>query len=931
MAEDPNAPLRNDIRELGEMLGQVLKDQAGQALFDQVEQVRQLAKEGRDGDRSRFDQLVRQLSALPSKDALQLARAFAHFLTLANIAEQHHRIRRRRSYRVDINSSPQTGSIQETFQRLLAGGVTPDALYDAVCKLEVELVLTAHPTEIIRRALLQKYHAMDETLSKLDRPDLTVIQKRDAATELAREITAYWHTDELRRKKPSPREEAWGGLLVFEQTLWDAVPRMMRELDNNLQEYCGKELPASVAPLRFGSWMGGDRDGNPNVTPDVTRDVSLLSRWIAADLYAREVDALIREISLATCSPALREHVGEAAEPYRTVLREVEARLTATKQVIEAHLHPEKGDISSEAQRQLQTLRAEGAQREASARGDAHPLVMGGKAGKDGHGAPMPYWRVEDIREPLALCYQSLKDTGVGLLADGRMRDVLRRLDYFGLSLVKLDIRQEADKHSQTLDAITRHLGHGSYLEWDEAKRQAFLVAELQQNRPLIPLPIAQGRGEIFKALPDVVKDVLGTFRMLAELPSDSLGAYVISMAYTPSDIMAVLLLQRELGVEPPLRVVPLFETSKALAGAGSTLDELLSLPVYTDGLDGQQEVMIGYSDSSKEAGRLASAWALYTAQEEVVAACRKRDIQPVLFHGRGGTVGRGGGPTHQAILSQPPGSVQGVLRVTEQGEMIQAKYGLPGLALRNLELYLSATLEATLISPAPPRPEWRERMTALAERARESYQAFLAQDDFPAYFRLVTPEQELGLLNVGSRPSRRGNSGGLETLRAIPWVFAWTQVRLMLPSWLGVGEALNEAIEEGRQEELATLYKEWPLFRSVLDLVQMVLAKADGDIFARYNTVLVPPDMQERGVVLLKRLEATRKAILAITGRNELLEENPVLHRSIKVRNPYVDPLNLLQVELLRRLRGGDEEPATLAALLVTINGVAAGMRNTG
>jgi phosphoenolpyruvate carboxylase len=369
----------------------------------------------------------------------------------------------------------------------------------------------------------------------------------------------------------------------------------------------------------------------------------------------------------------------------------------------------------------------------------------------------------------------------------------------------------------------------------------------------------------------------------------------------------------------------------EALGNAGTTLRELLGLPWYRRRDSGQQEVMIGYSDSTKEAGRLASAWALYRAQEEVVAACRAFGVQPVLFHGRGGTVGRGGGPTHQAILSQPPGSVDGRLRVTEQGEMIQAKYGTPGIARRTLELYLTATLEATLLPVRAPEPAWRTRMEALAARAMESYRRFVSQAGFTTYFRSVTPEPELSLLNIGSRPARRRADGGLESLRAIPWVFAWTQVRMMLPAWLGADEALTEALEAGGEAELAALYQEWPFFRSTVDLMEMVLAKSDGGIFRRYNEVLVPPELRPLGRELGARLAATIATVRRITGHRELLQENRVLQRSIRVRNPYVDPLNVLQVELLRRLRNGDATATTRNALLVAINGIAAGMRNTG
>lgn len=882
---DAHTPLRRDVREIGAMLGDVIREQVSGDLFAAVEEVRKMSKQARSLDSKGLDALAARLSALPSADSVPLARAFSHFLTLANIAEQHHRVRRRKTYHQDPKAPPQAGSIREAFARLIEKGVSPETLYTTVCEMEVELVLTAHPTEITRRALLQKYHSIDSYLTDRDRTDLSPREKTGLDEGLFREISAFWHTDEIRRRKPTPREEAWSGLLIFEQTLWAAVPGFLRELDHALREFTGHPLPLHSAPIKFGSWMGGDRDGNPFVTPEVTVEACLLSRWIAVDLYSREMDDLIRDLSISGCSPELRAEAGDDPEPYRVILRDLEKKLKAVKKGIEKQLeNPMAGD------------------------GDG-----------DGN-ATDNLQSAEDLFAPLELLYRSLQETGVGILAEGRLLDNIRRLACFGVSLVRLDIRQESARHTEALDAITTQLGRGSYLDWDEPTRQQFLLEELASNRPLIP------RG--FSPSKDVA-DVLDTFSVLSKIPHELLGGYVISMASVPSDILAVELLQKELGITHPLRVVPLFETSAALEGATETLEQLLSVPWYKDRLKGRQEVMIGYSDSAKELGRLASAWALYKAQEDVVQVCRKHGVKPLLFHGRGGTVGRGGGPTHQAILSQPPGSVDGSLRVTEQGEMIQAKFGTEGLAVRTLELYLSATLEATLMPGDPPKEEWRGLMDTLSSKATKNYKGFLEQKDFMEYFRRVTPEADFTQLNVGSRPSKRRKGGGLETLRAIPWIFGWTQVRLMLPSWLGTGEALAEMEQEGHS--LETLYQQWPFFSSTLDLIEMVLAKADPRIFSRYNQTLVPENLKGMGDELLKRFKHTREKVLEMTGHEEPLETNPVLFRSIQLRNPYVDPLNLFQIELLRRLMAGDPDPSTLTALLITINGIAAGMRNTG
>jgi phosphoenolpyruvate carboxylase len=632
--------------------------------------------------------------------------------------------------------------------------------------------------------------------------------------------------------------------------------------------------------VRFGSWIGGDRDGNPAVTSEVTATVVLLARWQAASLYLREIEALRLELSMSDGSAELMARAGGAPEPYREVLRPVRDRLAATLRDIEDRL---------------------------DRRAALEPCVFVSSA---------------ELAEPLALCRRSLEQTGNGLLGRGRLLDLQRRVAAFGATLVRLDLRQEASRHTAALAALTRHLGRGDYAAWSEADRQRFLLGALE-SLPALPDAVANA--------PEVA-EVFATFRVAAALPPESLGAYIISMTERPSDVLAVELLQSIARAPRPQRVVPLFETMTALDSAGTILADLLAIPWYRTRTGGSQEVMVGYSDSAKDGGRLGASWALYKAQESLVAACQRAGVELTLFHGRGGSVGRGGGPTYLAIQSQAPGSVALRLRVTEQGEMVQAKFGLPGLALRTLELYTTATLDASLAPPAPPRAEWRTRMDALAATARDAYRGIVYDTPgFVEYFQTATPVGELGDLTIASRPARRRTGGGIDTLRAIPWVFAWTQTRLMLPSWLGVGEALEAAQNQGAAAELSAMYEGWPFFRSTLDLIEMVLAKADGRIAAHYEAVLVPSTLHELGHDLRHRLPATSSTVLSVAGRKELLDDNPVLRRSIDVRNPYVDPINLVQVELLRRLRqsGGDERIRN--AFLATVNGVAAGMRNTG
>jgi phosphoenolpyruvate carboxylase len=876
MNADRLAPLRDDVRTLGEMLGHVLRATEGDDFFETVEQVRLLSKRGSD-----FDTLSEILLGTSIERAERLARSFSHFLNLSNIAEQHHRIRRRRAYQRE-SRAPQPGSFEDTFSKLLESGVEAERLREVVCDLDIELVLTAHPTEILRRTFLQRNNRIASLLSRRDHSDLTFPERQEIESALRREIQAQWETEEVRRERPSPMYEAHGGLLIFEQSLWNAIPRLLRALDQTLRSATGAGLPLDSSPIRFGSWMGGDRDGNPNVTSEVTWRTCLRARWIAADLYLREIRLLREELSLSSCSRELREMAGDAPEPYRVVLHELEDRLVAATRDIEGLLET-----------------------------------------KEIRNAKNAYLSTDELWGPLELCRRSLVETGNGIVGEGRLEDLLRRLATFGTTLVRLDIRQESSVHASLFDELTRELGIGSWAEWSEEQRLEFLEGELSGKRPLIPAGFGSS---------ELSQETLETFRLIAKLPPSSLGAYVISMANRPSDVLAVELLQKEAGVAHPLRVVPLLETVDDLRNAGDLVGRLLRSRWYRSRIGNRLEVMIGYSDSAKDGGRMAANWELYKAQEVLVEICRREGVRLTLFHGRGGTVGRGGGPTYHAIRSQPPGSVEGSLRVTEQGEMIQAKFGLEEIALRSLELYITACCEATIRPVDPPRKPWRETMEKLGEISRSAYRNMVYETpEFIPYFRAATPEPELGVLNIGSRPSRRRSGGGVETLRAIPWVFAWTQTRLMLPAWLGAGEALSELVGAGELGKLKEMYAEWPFFRSTIDLIEMVLAKSAPHIAAEYDRRLVPSELREIGEQLHRQLGRTEEVLLSVSGHRQLLEDNQVLRRSIDVRNPYVDPINLVQIEILRRLRENPDDERLRDAFFVTANGIAAGMRNTG
>ncbi|MGA6096547.1 phosphoenolpyruvate carboxylase [Stutzerimonas marianensis] len=874
-----DARLRENVHLLGELLGNTIREQHGEAFFDKIERIRKGAKGARRGSADGARLLQETLDGLADDELLPMTRAFNQFLNLANIAEQHHRVRRRRPGELAPFESGVLGGLLE---RLKAEGFGQDSIARQVGRLDIELVLTAHPTEVSRRTLIQKYDAIAEQLAARDHTDLSATEQAEIELRLQRLIAEVWHTEEIRRSRPTPVEEARWGFAVIENSLWQALPNVLRHTDLALRRSTGLHLPLDAAPIRFASWMGGDRDGNPNVTAAVTREVLLLARGVAADLFLRDLDGLIAALSMQAATDELIAQSGASAEPYRALLKRLRDRLQITR------------DWARQAVRQ---------------------------------DLPAPSDVLEhnrELREPLELCYRSLHACGMGVIADGALLDTLRRAAAFGLFLARLDIRQDSTRHASALAEITDYLGLGHYDQWDEPQRLDFLQRELNNRRPLLP-PDFQPSAE--------TAEVLATCRVAARAPGAALGSYVISMARGASDVLAVQLLLKEAGLQRPMRVVPLFETLDDLNNAGPTIECLLELPGYRQRLHGPQEVMIGYSDSAKDAGTTAAAWAQYRAQERLVEICRAHEVELLLFHGRGGTVGRGGGPAHAAILSQPPGSVAGRFRTTEQGEMIRFKFGLPDIAEQNLNLYLAAVLEATLLPPPMPEPDWRETMDRLAADGVKAYRGVVRDHpQFVEYFRQATPEQELGRLPLGSRPAKR-REGGVESLRAIPWIFAWTQTRLMLPAWLGWELALQQALARGEGDRLQVMRERWPFFMTRIDMLEMVLAKADADIARRYDERLVSQPLQPLGVDLRDRLSQAVEAVLGLTGQSQLLAHSPDTLEAFSLRNTYLDPLHLMQTELLARSRQ-QQDPAESPleqALLVSVAGIAAGLRNTG
>ncbi|MFV1872574.1 MAG: phosphoenolpyruvate carboxylase [Oleiphilus sp.] len=887
--------LRENVRLLGELLGQNIKEHLGQDFLDKVEKIRATAKLDREelsGDAS--PELVKILQDLGDDEVFFVARAFNQFLNLANIAEQYHNVRR---HRTDQESGLET--FDQLLDRLKDSGSSKQDLASLLEDLSIEFVLTAHPTEVTRRTLIMKYDAMSECLAQKDRQDLTDYERKNILERLNRLVCEAWHSDEIRQDRPSAVDEAKWGFAVVENSLWQALPAFLRDFDVALKDKFGHSLPPDFSPMKFTSWMGGDRDGNPNVTASLTREVLSLSRWMAADLYLRDVRELMNELSMWDASDELVQAAADFRddfsrnrdEPYRLILANLRKRLQTT---LEWSAKQAKGELAEP--------------------GDA-------------------LLRNEELIAPLMMCYRSLSEKGMHSVANGLLLDTLRRASCFGLQLLKLDIRQDSERHLNVMSELTQYLGLGDFAAWSEAEKQAFLIKELQSKRPLIPN---------HWSCSDEVAEVIATCKVVAAQPAEALGSYVISMASLPSDVLTVILLLKEAGISHNMGVVPLFETLNDLSGASKAIDALLSIPWYLDYCQNAQQVMIGYSDSAKDAGQMAAAWAQYQAQEALVSIAEKHGVKLTLFHGRGGTVGRGGGPANRAILSQPPGSVAGSFRITEQGEMIRFKFGMPSVAKQSLKLYLNAVLEASLLPPPVPKPSWRELMNDMTATSLKSYRQIVRENpDFVSYFRAVTPEQELGKLALGSRPARRKATGGVESLRAIPWIFAWTQIRLMLPAWLGSDEALAHILNSDKADILEEMFAEWPFFNTHIDMLEMVVAKGDARIARYYDQLLVPENLKPLGHTLRHRFLDMIERVNEVKKQPQLQMATPQLRGSLNVRNPYTDPLHYLQAELLRRDRQSEDTPDTAdqdgrknrveMALKVTMAGIAAGIRNTG
>jgi len=897
-----------------------------------------------------FESLESYLTKLSPEESIMVASVFSNMLNLHNLSEDVLTSQQELAERVG-EISRTTRSTDETFHKLVKMGVSPEDIYKALCNQKVELVLTAHPTQALRRSQLKKNSAIRNSLTVLHDVKLSKHDKTECLETIQGNIEAMFRTDELSRKKPWPQDEMRHGLSYFQESIFHGAPRFLRRLDTALASIGQPALPLDRSVFQFGSWMGGDRDGNPFVTAECTREVVLLARTAATDLYFQQVERLMFDLSMWRCNSEVQAYVEKKMEERANVFSE---EIIAFERKRRNYSDFWRNVSSSEPYRMvLEDIR----DRLHDTREALHTCFTNNDNVTDFLVSRNAYIEEDQILQPLLMLHRSLCDTGDSSVANSRLKDLIRQINTFGLGMVKLDIRQESERHADAMDAITSYLNLGSYKEWTEDKKIEFLVSELQNKRPLLP------RCPQFS---HEVNEVISTFKIIAELPRSSLGNYVISMATSASDVLSVVLLQKECGVQDLLHVAPLFEKLGDLQGAPATLRKLFTCEWYLKHINKSQECMLGYSDSGKDAGRLAAAFALYKAQEDLTEVANEFGVALTFFHGRGGTVGRGGGPLHLAIRSQPAGTINGKLRVTIQGEIIEHSFADPTICFRTMDLYTSATLEHSLNPPPVAKQEWRDIMEELSVVSCNTFREVVYKDPrFIPYFKTATPEMEIGRMNIGSRPTKRKANAGLESLRAIPWVFAWTQTRFGLPVWLGIGTALSKAIADGKVDMLKDMYQNWPFFEVTLDLVEMVLAKLDPDIAEYYESMLVTDDkIKGLGRELRALFGEVEKNILTVAGHADLLKsaKTSILEERISLRAPYITPLNMLQVLRLKDLReydpnkpehaeysprdremmkllqlgsGDKKRPLYLVAIedavTITMKGIAAGMQNTG
>ena len=883
----PTKLLREDIRYLGNILGEVIKEQEGIKFFNLVEKVRKLSKANKINlkNKNSFKKLVKTVRNSNPIDTLRLTRAFTHLINFINLAESIDTSRNLDEYETKRKNLKYNIFIEEIFEKLFKNKkISNNKIYNLAKNLDIGIVLTAHPTEVKRRTLIQKYHKIIEILEQRDLYKSHPSKLTQLNKQLHDEFTIIWNTDDLKRTKPSPFDEARWGLAIIEDSLWDTIPKVYRRLNSIFLKNMNRGLPKNFNPIQFGSWMGGDRDGNPNVTAKVTKEVILLSRWEAAKLYEKSLTKIIRSYSMKKCSKKISSKVGKTFEPYRVFLRPLRDKLRLTHRSIEQYFI-NKTPL------------------------DKNILLSS----------------TEEILKPLRVVRESLEQNHNENVASGELLDLMRRAKCFGINLARLDIRQESSRHRQLIAELIKKKFNKNYYNFTEEEKINFLKSKLTSTKSFI---------NKFKFSNKENNEVWSTFKTLADEPSECLGAYVISMTTSVSDILSVSFLQKEAKINNKLRVVPLFETLDDLINAKPIMESLFSKKWYRKLINNKQEVMIGYSDSSKDAGKICASWHQYKAQEAIVKLGKKFDVNVTFFHGRGGSPGRGGGPIQATLRSQPPGSVNGKIRITDQGEVIQQKYGYEPIAEYNLCSYIGAVTEATLNPPPTPKQNWRSLIEKMSDISKSSYRKNINQSsEFIKYFKTVTPSAALGKLSIGSRPSKRKNVDNIKSLRAIPWVFAWTQIRLMLPAWLGSAEALRYAYIKKFRRTLIDMEKNWPFFNSMLDILDMVITKADPEISKIYEKYLADNALKRVGQKLRFQFQVIKKLNKKITTK-EIILTRKQFRTLITVRAIYSEVLNIIQPIVIYKLKKNkimSDKKYLNDALLTSIAGISAAMKNTG
>ncbi|MGB3364357.1 MAG: phosphoenolpyruvate carboxylase [Thermodesulfobacteriota bacterium] len=913
---DKEKPLRIDVRFLGNILGKVIIHQEGKNIFDIEEKIRALTKDMRQSYvKSQKEDLVSTIKSLSYKDIYKVARAFTTYFKLVNIAEQNHRIRRRREYKYisDIKDSVE-GSVESLFDTLGERNISYTDFRALVDKMSIELVLTAHPTEVNRHIVLEKFRRISYLLEEFQNPILSVEEKKAIHLEIKAEVISLWQTEEVPSFKITPIDEARSAQYYFRETIFEALTTVYLEFEDKIKEHYGLTEIKLPAFFRFGSWVGGDRDGNPFVTHSITLEVLRMQMELVLEKYLEQVERLINQLS------ASKKQVHVSSELIDSIDRD--------KKLLK---HDSGIRNSDESYRiKLSYIKSK---------------IIGTQKRIKGEIYNISYANKDQLIDDLEIIDRSLRENRGEMLADSTLKKLIRQVSVFGFHMAKLDIRQNSEVHVRAIQEITKRLNLANYNELSEKDRFSWLASEINNPRPLIP-----GWLELSAETTEVLKTFAAVKQGLDEINDECIDTYIISMTSSASNVLEVLLLAKEANlyineggnITSRLNIVPLFETIDDFRNAPEIMKALYENSVYRNHLTARgniSEIMIGYSDSGKDGGHLCSSWEIHKAQRSLKKLADKYGLRNKFFHGRGGTVSRGGGPTNQAILARPSGTVDGMIKITEQGEVVYSNYSLPEIAEDNLELVLSSVI-LTSLSKESINPKWEEAMEELSSHARDSWRTLVYEDgDFYPYFQQATPISVLQQMQIGSRPAKRKQTNRIEDLRAIPWVFSWTQNRHLITGFYSVGSALNKFVNKNPEKNLKLLqemYENWRFFKSHIDNIQMTLSRADMWIALEYSLLVNPRELGKRVFQKVRdEFKLTQELVLKITNQELILDNNPFLKKSIELRNPYIDSLSYIQVALLRRLSKGDiskeEKEALTDIIKLTINGISAGLKNTG